>query len=212
MFSFITKRFWWPRKRRWFLKSFLFFILKRKRKFKTFYFFKSKKKLIHGSRRRFFSIFSKNWILARTSKYIQRRLTPFRYFKRKTHFSNLPFNRRKRSRFVKIILRFTINNIFLTICARNNKILTYFSSGSVGFSGPTRTTSFASDRIIENAVTFLKRRRFKSVHLIVLSGLFNYRSKAVIDALSSRNINIKALTYKINVPHNGIRMRKAKRR
>jgi small subunit ribosomal protein S11 len=211
-FSFINRKFWWPKKRRWFLKKFLSFIRNDKRKSKSFFYLKSKEKLFRSSRRRFYSLFSKQWLFFRISKYRLRPLVPFRFVKKKICYYNLPFHTNEIFRFANIILRFTINNIFVTVCDENFRILTYYSSGLVGFSGPTKTTSFALERIVDTVSIFLKKRFFKNVHLFVLSGMFNYRSKLVLDSLSSKNLIIRAITYKINNPHNGIRARKMKRR
>jgi len=211
-FSFINRKFWWPKKRRWFLRKFLSFILNDKRKVKSFFYLKSREKLFRSSRRRFYSLFSQKWLFSRVTKYRQRSLVPFRFLKRKLPFYNLPFQVDEIFRFVNVILRFTINNIFITVCDKNFRILTYYSSGLVGFSGPTRTTSFALERIVDAVSIFLYKKRFKNIHLFVLSGMFNYRSKLVLDSFSTKNLVIRAVTYKINSPHNGIRSRKMKRR
>ena len=210
LFSFVKKRFWWPRRRKFYINRFFFFLLKKKRKRRPYYSFRNSRTLTHLNKNRFVALFSRKWLLSKIVKYVQRRLTSFRFLKQKINFPKFFFKRRKK--FVKVTLRFTVNNVFLTISDSANRVLTYFSSGSVGFSGPTRTTSFASEQIVAKACKFLKKRRFSFVHLIVLSGMFNYKSKAVLDSLVSHKIRVKAVTYKINVPHNGVRPRKAKRR
>lgn len=212
MLAFINRKFWWPKKRRWFLKKFLSFILNEKRKTKTFFYTKSELNLFRSSRRRYYSLFSKRWFLFRVAKYRQRPLVPFKFFKKKPSFFNLYFQNKDIFRFANVVLRFTVNNIFLTVCDQKFRILTYYSSGLVGFSGPTRTTSFALERVVDAASTFLSNKRFRNIHLYVLSGSFNYRSKLVLDSLSSKRLIIKAVTYKVNHSHNGIRPRKTKRR
>jgi len=211
LLSFVSRKFWWPRRRKFFISRFFFFILKKRMKTSPYYSFRGRNTLVHINKKRFFSLFSKNWLTSRFTKYSQRRLLAFRFLKKKLKRSRF-FFRRRSLKMVRLILKFTSNNIFLTVSDTNNKILTYFSSGSVGFSGPTRTTSFASEQIVAKACKFLKKKHFEYVHLIVLSGIFNYKSKSVLDSIMSHGVQVRALTYRIGVAHNGIRARKTKRR
>jgi len=112
----------------------------------------------------------------------------------------------------KVILRFTINNIFLTIQDVKSRNLTYFSAGLVGFSGPTRKTTFAFEQLLTKVCNYLKIKRLKKIHLVVLSGGFSYRTKSIVELFYKFNVYVKVATYKINLPHNGMRSRKLKRR
>jgi ribosomal protein S11 len=212
LFSFVTSKFWWPKKRKFKMVRFLAFIFKkRKKKLRQFYLFKNSVSLFRINKKRFFYIFSRFWLLRRFKKHIQRQFVPYRFLKRSLQNSQ-QILKKYDSQLTQLTLKFTVNNMFLVIANQKNKVLTYFSSGLCGFSGPTKKTSFALDQMVLRACKFLKQRRIKKIRLNVISGVFNYKLRAVLESFFKSRIYVKILTYKINLPHNGIRGRKIKRR
>jgi len=156
------------------------------------------------------ALFSKNWLCSVFKKHSQKRAFNYKFFRLK---SKLLFeNKKKLVKISKIWVRFSSNNIFFSITDSRNKLLTYFSSGLIGFGGPTKTSSFALDQIIDKVFAFFLKKNLKTVQLIFLSGMFNYKSRSVVESITKKGLFVRSITYKINAPHNGLRQRKAKRR
>lgn len=127
------------------------------------------------------------------------------------HFLNKGFWR-SLSNLIRVTVRFSLNNLFVTVSNNLGKNFITFSSGSLGFKGTTKLTSYAIERVALNVSKFLKRRRFKNLYLVFNSGAIGYRSKIFIETLVYNSLIIKYLTVSDSVPHNGVRSRKAKRR
>ena len=92
LFSFVKRRFWWPRRRRFYANRFLF-LQKKKRKLRPFYSFRSSRSFVHVNKSRYFALLKK-WLLSRMYKYIQRRLTHFSFMRTKLAFPKLFFLKR----------------------------------------------------------------------------------------------------------------------
>lgn len=210
LFSFVKRRYWWPRYNYALTKKISSFLLKRNRSLRFLYFFRSRKSALSLIKSSFASVYSKHWLLSNLRKHAQRRAFNFRFFKLKTKL--LFENKKKLAKVAKVWVRFSTNNIFFNITDSKNKLLTYFSSGIIGFSGPTKTSSFALDHISDKVFLFFKKKNFKAVQLIFLSNMFNYKSRSVIEYIIKRGLFVRSVTYRINIPHNGLRQRKAKRR
>lgn len=210
LFSFVKRRYWWPRYSYRLTKRFSAILLKKKKPFKIFFNFKNRKVLIGSPKLSFLSVHSRAWVFLILKKNFQRRAFSFNFFKIKLKI--LKEDKKKLNKVVKIWVRFSTNNIFFNVTDPKNKLLTYFSSGLIGFCGPTKTSSFALDQILDKVVSFFKKKNFRSAQLIFLSGMFNYRSKIVVDSMINKGLRIRSVIYRINSPHNGLRRRKAKRR
>jgi len=159
---------------------------------------------LKNSRLKFFNLNEKKSRFLFLPKPLLKRLKVF-------HFLNKGFWRSLEG-LIKITVRFTLNNLFVTLSTNSGKNLITFSSGSVGFKGTTKLTSYAIERVALNVSKFLKKRRLKSLYLVFNSGAVGYKSKIFIETLIYNSLIIKYLTVSDSVPHNGVRARKTKRR
>lgn len=212
LLSFIKRRYWWPRYNYILSQKASSFLFKKNRSLRFFYLFKSRRSVLSIIKftSSFPALFSKNWLYSVFRKHSQKRAFNYRLFRLK---SKLLFESKKKLiKVSKIWIRFSSNNIFFSITDSKNKLLTYFSSGLIGFSGPTKTSSFALDQIVDKAFSFFMKKNIKTIRLIFLSGMFNYKSRSVIESIVKKGLFVRSITYRINAPHNGLRQRKAKRR
>jgi small subunit ribosomal protein S11 len=211
-FAFIKRRYWWPRYNYVLSKKSSSFLLKKNRNLRFFYLIKSRRSALSIIKftSSFPALFSKSWLHSTFEKHSQKRAFSYRLFRFKSHF--LAESKKKLIRISKIWIRFSSNNVFFSVTDSKNRLLTYFSSGLIGFSGPTKTSSFALDQVVDKVFSFFVKRNIKTIQLIFLSGMFNYKSRSVVEALTKKGLFVRSITYKINVPHNGLRQRKAKRR
>jgi small subunit ribosomal protein S11 len=210
LLSFIKRRFWWPKYSYRLTKRFSAVLLKKNKLFKIFFVFRNRKRLLGTVKPLFLSVHARSWLSEILKKNSQKRAFSFKFFKIKA--KTLKEDKRRLRRIAKVWVRFSTNNVFFNITDSKNKLLTYFSSGLIGFCGPTKTSSFALDQILDKVVLFFKKKKFKSTQLIFLSGMFNYKSKSVVDSMLNKGLFVRSVTYRINSPHNGLRRRKAKRR
>jgi small subunit ribosomal protein S11 len=210
LFSFVKRRFWWPKYSYVLSKRFSSVLLEKNRGLKIFFTFRNKRRFLGVLKPSFLSVYSKSCLYSILKKNSQKRSFSFNFFKIK--IKTLKEDRKKLNRIAKIWVRFSTNNIFFNITDSKNKLLTYFSSGLIGFCGPTKTSSFALDQILDKVIFFFKKKNLKHTQLIFLSGMFNYKSKSVVESIINKGLSIRSVTYRINTPHNGLRRRKAKRR
>ena len=113
---------------------------------------------------------------------------------------------------IKVRVRFTLNNLFVTVSTNSEKNLITFSSGGLGFKGTTKLTTYAIEKVALHISKFLKKKRLKNVYLIFNTGAVGYKSKIFIETLVYNSLLVKYLTVTDSVPHNGVRPRKTKRR
>lgn len=194
------------------------------RKFKPFSSFKQLYRVFRlGSFWRYPYNQSKSAILSNQN--LKQRL--FKQPKRRSRYYYLPKQLNKRIRvfyflnrgfwrsldtLVKLRVRFTLNNLFVTLSNNSEKNLITFSSGGVGFKGTTKLTTYAIEKVALQVSKFLKKRRLKNLYLIFNSGAVGYKSKIFIETLIYNSLLVKYLTVSDAVPHNGVRARKTKRR
>jgi len=113
---------------------------------------------------------------------------------------------------ITVRVRFTLNNLFITLTNKLGRNLVSFSSGSVGFKGTTKLTTYAIEKVALQASKFLKKKRMRNLYLIFNSGAVGYKSKIFIETLVYNSLLVKYLTVSDSIPHNGVRPRKTKRR
>lgn len=130
---------------------------------------------------------------------------------RHLYFMNQGFWRKSEDIF-RLRVRFTLNNMFVSLASVSNKNLINVSSGVLGFKGTTKLTTYAVERMAVYISKFMRRRRYRNLYLIFNSGAIGYKSKLFVETLIRNALVIKYLTVSDAVPHNGVRPRKAKRR
>lgn len=126
-------------------------------------------------------------------------------------FMNQGFWRKSEDIF-RLRVRFTLNNMFVSLSSFSNKNLVNVSSGVLGFKGTTKLTTYAVERMALYISKFMRRRHYKNLYLIFNAGAIGYKSKLFVETLIRNALVIKYLTVSDSVPHNGVRPRKTKRR
>src|SRR5881396_924884 len=116
--------------------------------------------------------------------------------------------RRNVSRGVAYI-KATFNNTIVTITDTNGDVLTFASSGTVGFKGSRKSTPFAAQRAAETAAATATKYGVKEVEVKV-KGPGSGRESA-ITALQASGLAIKAIEDVTPLPHNGCRPPKKRR-
>ena len=103
----------------------------------------------------------------------------------------------------------SFNNTIVTISDPSGNVISWKSSGSLGFRGSRKGTPFAAQQAAMNAATTARDHGLRSVDVRV-SGPGSGRESA-IRALAAAGIEIRTIKDVTPVPHNGCRPPKKRR-
>lgn len=108
-----------------------------------------------------------------------------------------------------VVVTASFNNTMITVTDVNGETLAWDSAGSVGFKGARKSTPFAASRASEDAANKAKRMGLTEVEVRV-RGVGPGRESAVT-GLQAAGLKISELQDHTPIPHNGCRVRKARR-
>lgn len=103
----------------------------------------------------------------------------------------------------------TYNNTMVTLADTEGNVLFTSSSGALGYNGAKKGTPFAAAKVGELVGERAKQYDMKEVDVIV-KGVGAGRESA-IRSFASKGINLKSISDKTPVPHNGPRPRRPRR-
>ncbi len=103
----------------------------------------------------------------------------------------------------------SFNNTIVTIADSEGNVLSWKSSGSLGFRGSRKGTPFAAQQAAMNAANMAREHGLRSVEVRV-SGPGSGRESA-IRALAAAGIEVRAIKDVTPIPHNGCRPPKRRR-
>ncbi len=103
----------------------------------------------------------------------------------------------------------SFNNTIVTIADQGGNVLSWKSSGSLGFRGSRKGTPFAAQQAAMNAANQAREHGVRSVDVKV-SGPGSGRESA-IRALAAAGIEVRSIKDVTPIPHNGCRPPKRRR-
>src|SRR5512142_1050105 len=103
----------------------------------------------------------------------------------------------------------SFNNTIVTIADQQGNVLSWKSSGSLGFRGSRKGTPFAAQQAAMNAANMARDHGVRSVEVRV-SGPGSGRESA-IRALAAAGIEVRSIKDVTPIPHNGCRPPKRRR-
>jgi small subunit ribosomal protein S11 len=103
----------------------------------------------------------------------------------------------------------SFNNTIVTIADGEGRVLSWKSSGSLGFRGSRKGTPFAAQQAAMNAANQAREHGVRSVEVRV-SGPGSGRESA-IRALAAAGIDVRSIRDVTPIPHNGCRPPKRRR-
>jgi len=103
----------------------------------------------------------------------------------------------------------TYNNTIITIADDRGNVLSWSSSGSLGFRGAKKSTPFAAARVAETAAEKAKVFGLKEINVLV-KGVGSGRDSA-IRSLANHGLDILSIRDITPQPHNGPRAPKVRR-
>ena len=108
-----------------------------------------------------------------------------------------------------VVITASFNNTIVTITDPSGNVISWKSSGSLGFRGSRKGTPFAAQQAAMNAANTARDHGLRSVDVRV-SGPGSGRESA-IRALSAAGIEVRSIKDITPVPHNGCRPPKKRR-
>lgn len=103
----------------------------------------------------------------------------------------------------------TFNNTIVSITDKKGNVITWSSSGAVGFSGSKKSTPFAAQKAAERVGRQAKELGVREVEVYV-KGPGSGRESA-IRAIQAAGLSITAIRDVTPIPHNGCRAPKRRR-
>ncbi|HEX9504209.1 MAG TPA: 30S ribosomal protein S11 [Patescibacteria group bacterium] len=109
----------------------------------------------------------------------------------------------------RIYVQSTYNNTIITITDVNGNVIGWGSAGRTGFKGSKKSTPYAAQKTMEDAIGRLKDVGLTEVDVFV-KGIGTGRESAV-RALQGSGFNILTIKDQTPIPHGGVRPKKARR-
>ena len=106
-------------------------------------------------------------------------------------------------------IKSTFNNTLVTISDLNGNVISWASSGGLGFRGSRKSTPFAAQMAAETATKAAMDHGMKTVEVLV-KGPGSGR-EAAIRALQSTGLEVNSIKAVTQIPHNGCRPPKRRR-
>lgn len=108
-----------------------------------------------------------------------------------------------------VYIQSSFNNSIITITDDNGNTLSWATAGSSGFKGTKKTTPFAAQVAVRDALEKAKAYEISEA-VVKISGVGSGR-EAAVRALGGQGIKITSIKDITPVPHNGTRAKKIRR-
>lgn len=109
----------------------------------------------------------------------------------------------------KVFVQATFNNTIISITDATGNVLSWASAGGANFKGARKSTPYAAQVTLKNAVDKAKAYSLESVDVFV-SGVGQGR-EAAVRALQGTGIIVSSIKDVTPIPHNGTRAKKPRR-
>ena len=109
----------------------------------------------------------------------------------------------------KIYVQSTYNNTIITVTDTTGNVVGWGSAGRTGFKGSKKSTPYAAQKTMEEAIGRLKDTGLSEVDVFV-KGIGTGRESAV-RALQGSGLTILSIQDQTPIPHGGVRPKKARR-
>jgi small subunit ribosomal protein S11 len=109
----------------------------------------------------------------------------------------------------KIYINSTYNNTIVSATDMSGNVLLWSSAGKIGFKGSKKSTPYAGQKTMEDALSRLKERGLSEVDVLI-KGIGSGRESAV-RALQGSNLNVLTIKDQTPIPHGGVRPKKPRR-
>lgn len=115
--------------------------------------------------------------------------------------------------YLSLVLRVTLNNIFLTLINNNGEVLLSLSGGRVGLKGFSRRSVNALKLMLKKLILYVKKNRLenKLLFFIVKTNWLSLK-RIVLTDMFAEGVEFNFIIFDIKRCHNGLRKRKLRNR
>ena len=103
----------------------------------------------------------------------------------------------------------TFNNVHFTITDYQGNVQGWATSGSVGFKGNKKSTTYAAQCVANSLMGRMKRFGLRTLHFY-LKGSLQVRD-AIVSAVRNSGVTVVSVEDRTPVAHGGVRLRRARR-
>jgi small subunit ribosomal protein S11 len=125
------------------------------------------------------------------------------------------FFRRFKKRFIslKVTMRRTHSNVFVTIAGRKNRVFKVFSAGLLGFRNTKKDTPYAAEAVGKAAARYILGCHIRGTVAVIFLSPLDGRLRAVLRGLGflGKLIKFSHVKSKFSPAHNGCRAKKTRR-
>lgn len=104
----------------------------------------------------------------------------------------------------KIYVQATYNNTLITVTDNGGNVISWSSSGKMGFKGPKKATPYAAGVVIKDALLKAKDDYGLKECFVFVKGIGSGRESA-IRAINANGITVNGIKDITSIPHNGCR-------
>lgn len=108
-----------------------------------------------------------------------------------------------------VYIQATFNNTIITITDLNGNVLSWASSGGLGFNGAKKSTPFAAQSVMETAIQRVQSYGLHEVHVFVKGP--GVGRESAIRTLGTMGLKVRSISDVTPIPHNGCRPKKTRR-
>lgn len=108
-----------------------------------------------------------------------------------------------------VYIQATFNNTIITITDLNGNVLSWASSGGLGFNGAKKSTPYAAQSVMEAALQRVQVYGLREVHVFVKGP--GVGRESAIRTLGTMGLKVRSISDVTPIPHNGCRPRKTRR-
>ena len=109
----------------------------------------------------------------------------------------------------KIYVNSTYNNTIVSVTDLAGNVLSWSSAGRIGFKGSKKSTPYAGQKTMEDALAKARERGVTEVDVLI-KGIGSGRESAV-RALQGSGMNVLSIKDQTPIPHGGVRPKKPRR-
>ncbi len=109
----------------------------------------------------------------------------------------------------KIYINSTYNNTIVSVTDLTGNVMLWSSAGKVGFKGSKKSTPYAGQKTMEDALYRVRERGLTEVDVFI-KGIGSGRESAV-RALQGSGMNVLSIKDQTPTPHGGVRPKKPRR-
>ncbi|BCG49376.1 30S ribosomal protein S11 [Candidatus Carsonella ruddii] len=108
-----------------------------------------------------------------------------------------------------IYINSSFNNTISTLTDKKGNTLMWYSSGSLGFKGPKKSTSLSSQIISEKISSFAINKNIKIIDIYIKGIIIG--KDVILRIINNSGLYVRSITDITSVPHNGCRKKKKRR-